>query len=54
LFELRALRDLARIDASQSRETVAKALREVVGWFPEALDIPDLQEARYVMEQQSK
>ena len=54
LFELRALRDLARIDASQSRETAAKALREVVGWFPEALDIPDLQEARYVMEQQSK
>jgi hypothetical protein len=52
LFELRALRDLARIDASQSRETAAKALREVVGWFPTALDIPDLQEARCVIEQQ--
>jgi class 3 adenylate cyclase/tetratricopeptide (TPR) repeat protein len=52
LFELRALRDLARIDASQSRETVAKALREVVGWFPKALEIPDLQEARCVIERQ--
>ena len=50
LFELRALRDLARIDVSEATEKSGNALRAVVDWFPDNLEIPDLKEARYVIE----
>jgi hypothetical protein len=51
LFELRALRDLASIDISPSGEKSAKELRGVVAWFPKALKMPDLQEARLIIGQ---
>jgi class 3 adenylate cyclase/tetratricopeptide (TPR) repeat protein len=50
LFELRALRDLTRLDSSwEEKNEVTKALADVIGWFPERLDIPDLREARDVL-----
>jgi hypothetical protein len=45
LFELRALRDLTLLDIS-THEKNATALQQVVAWFPQGLEIPDLLEAR--------
>jgi tetratricopeptide (TPR) repeat protein len=47
LFELRALRDLARIEPT---ERSVNALRAIEDWFPRSLDIPDLKEARCIIE----
>ena len=52
LFELRALRDPASIDISPSGEKISmKELRGLVAWFPKALKMPDLQEARLIIGQ---
>jgi hypothetical protein len=47
LFEVRALRYLVRlgIRQDQHKEAIA-ALRYVINWFPQKLEIPDLKEAR--------
>ena len=47
LFELRASRDLARIEPT---ERSVNALRAIEDWFPRGLNIPDLKEARYIIE----
>jgi tetratricopeptide (TPR) repeat protein len=51
LFELRALRDLTRIMLATTDRTSTKSeLREVVNWFPAALETPDLREARELLQ----
>jgi tetratricopeptide (TPR) repeat protein len=55
LFELRALRDLTPLDLSRDeKKEVANALGDVIGWFPQGLDIPDLREAREVLHRVSQ
>jgi hypothetical protein len=50
LFELRALRDLARLQATQGdRGHAAKELQEMVTRFPAGTEIPDVREAREVL-----
>jgi class 3 adenylate cyclase/tetratricopeptide (TPR) repeat protein len=50
VFELRAVRDLARLQflADQSEQAV-KGLQTIIAWFPAALEIPDLREARELL-----
>ena len=51
LFELRALRDLTRPEISQhERKKAATALRQVIAWFPNTLQFPDLREAREALD----
>jgi hypothetical protein len=41
---------LTPLDSSRDeKKEVAKALGDVIGWFPQGLDIPDLREARDVL-----
>ena len=50
LFELRALRDLARLTLAKNDGTSTKSeLRQVVSWFPATLETPDLREARELL-----
>jgi tetratricopeptide (TPR) repeat protein len=50
LFELRALRDLTFLDVStHEKKRATTALQQVVAWFPQGLEIPDLLEARDAM-----
>jgi len=51
LFEVRALRDLIRLDIPQDqRKQAAAALHEVVTSFPENAHMPDLEEARNTLQ----
>jgi tetratricopeptide (TPR) repeat protein len=50
LFELNAVRDLARLCADAGGSTDALAtLRTIVGWFPATLDVPVLAECRALL-----
>jgi len=52
LFELRALRDLTRLQISEDRGARgADELRAVIGSFPSSLETPDLKEAKALLEQ---
>jgi len=51
VFELRALRDLSRLQTSDAdRARLMKDLRAVSSWFPETLRTPDLREARDLLQ----
>ena len=51
LFELRALRDLARLTLGKNDSTSTRGeLRQVVNWFPATLETPDLREARELLQ----
>ena len=51
LFEVRALRDLIRLDIPEDqRKQAAAALHEVVTSFPENAHMPDLEEARNTLQ----
>jgi predicted ATPase len=50
-FELRALRDLTRLQTSgHDRARLMKDLRAVTSWFPETLETSDLREARDLLQ----
>ena len=50
VFELRAVRDLARLQFLADRsEQAVKGLQTIIAWFPAALEIPDLREARELL-----
>ena len=50
LFELRAVRDLARLQIPEGRSGhTIKELRDVIAWFPDSLETPDLREARELL-----
>jgi predicted ATPase len=52
LWELRAAAGLARLHRDQGRHAEARALlAPVCGWFTEGLDIPDLKEAKALLEE---
>jgi predicted ATPase len=51
-LELRAVTSLGRLYRQQGRQDEARPmLAETCGWFTEGLDLPDLQEARALLEQ---
>jgi hypothetical protein len=51
LFELRAASSLARLWRDQGRREEARAtLEPVYGWFAEGFDMPDLVDARLLLE----
>jgi hypothetical protein len=51
-LELRAVMSLGRLYSHQGRAAVARPLlRDVLGWFTEGFDTPDLQEARTLLGQ---
>jgi predicted ATPase len=53
-LELRAVTSLGRLYRQQARQDEARPmLAEMCGWFTEGLDLPDLQEARALLEQLS-
>jgi predicted ATPase/tRNA A-37 threonylcarbamoyl transferase component Bud32 len=50
-LELRAMMSLARLSRQQGRQAEARPLlAETAGWFTEGFDLPDLQEARALLE----
>jgi hypothetical protein len=52
LFELRAMRDLARLQSSQAQSGRAiEKLRAIVSSFPPAIETPDLKEAKALLDQ---
>jgi predicted ATPase len=52
LYQLRATRDLARLWADQGQRQQARdLLAPVYGWFTEGLDLPDLVEAKALLEE---
>jgi tetratricopeptide (TPR) repeat protein len=51
LFELRTLRDLARLTSATNDDgtSTKSELRQVVNWFPATVETPDLREARELL-----
>jgi predicted ATPase len=51
-FELRAATSLARLSRDQGRQDVARELlAPIFGWFTEGFDLPDLMEAKALLEE---
>jgi predicted ATPase len=55
LFELRAVRSLARLWQQQGKQNEAHSmLAEIYHWFTEGFDTKDLQEAKALLEELSQ